>query len=477
MRRGLRAARKQSTSSATEWPQQMAALYPGTAWWDSQQLSAGSVASWTDRLTGIAMTAPGTAPVRGAFPSGAYGLQFTRASSTRLQGGAAMAALLDGTAACTVLFFSQAAAVSSAQTQAVVSIGDTGNSAVNQAMWGGASSTTDMLDYTQRGASVHSAVAASKWGRQTRGASAVTYDGTTCRGLRNMVQSFSAASGSAGTCNVLAFGAHRTSGSWISHFDGLLGDVVIVPGAVLSDAEIRAGMEWMRNRYVPTQTEVWLAVGDSYMEGYALDVASAGPAGYPPPNVWMVRNPVSYVQAHYDPSGYNATLRQSLAGLFCQMRQAETGSEIILVNAAYGGLRSDQQLPGSTCHTRLVAQLTAAMAYPGASFAGVIHSSGYNEAILGAYQAGSYRTNWDTIAADIRSRAPGSWKWHYTQLPSAYVSTPPALAAVRADQAAWQSADRLMFEIPADIPRPEDNVHFRTDGNLIVAQGLYDLLP
>lgn len=455
------------------WPVQMSALYPSTTWWDPKQLSAGPINSWIDRLTGVSMTAPGTPPVRSTFPNGMGGAQFVRASSTRLEGGAAIAAAIDGTDPSTVLFFSQAGVVSSSQTQAVISIGDTGNSAFNQALWGGASSTTDMLDYAQRGASGHSAAAASKWGRQTRGATAVTYNSTTCRGLRNMVQSFSGASATAGTCNVLAFGGHRTSNTWINHFDGLLGDVVIIPGVVLSDAEIRDGMTWMRNRYLPTQTEVWLAVGDSYMEGYALDVGTAGPVGYPPPNVFMTRHPTSFIQAHYDSSGYNATARQSLAGLFCQMRHAETGTEIVLVNAAYGGLNSGQILPGSTCHTRLVAQLDVALAV--GDLAGVIHFSGYNDAVNGGYSAGLYGTNWSTIEADIRARAPGSWKWYFAQLPSAYVSPPTNLAQVRTDQAAWQSANRLMFSAPFDLPRPEDNIHFRTEGNLIIAQGLYDL--
>src|SRR5690242_15876271 len=92
-------------SAPSEWPLQMAAVYPTMGWWDPADPAVGSVDTWLDKINAYSITSSGTnRPVKsGTTIDGKPGVAFTRANLSRMTGADALAALLSGTAPYTIM--------------------------------------------------------------------------------------------------------------------------------------------------------------------------------------------------------------------------------------------------------------------------------------------------------------------------------------------------------------------------------------
>jgi hypothetical protein len=193
-------------------------------------------------------------------------------------------------------------------------------------------------------------------------------------------------------------------------------------------------------------TEVWVSLGDSEM--YGLDVNAVGygtPDFYPPYDggTFMVR-------------AFSGTVDELSSvgsdGLFAWYRQRQLGAsnKVISVQCAISGSNSTQFLPDVnpvSAYQRTIAATALAMAEPNAVFAGFLLYGGAND---GSLVTPAWGTNWTTAFAGLRTAIGGAALTApilYAQLPSGtpHTNYSTSWATVRAQQAAWQAADQIMF--------------------------------
>jgi hypothetical protein len=212
--------------------------------------------------------------------------------------------------------------------------------------------------------------------------------------------------------------------------------------------------------------DVWVTVGDSEMSGSGT--ATSVTDFYPPPagTVDHVLGFTGDVEPVYEAGTIGP------AGLFGWYRNRITGRKTCVVRVAVSGTNSTYYLPGGagTPYAKTVTQAQKAMAQPGAVFKGFVLYGGANDASLASP---AWSTNWLSTFNGWRSAITGATgaPIYYAQLPSGVPHTNYQLSwnTVRADQAAWQAADRIMIAISATGPwknSPQDN----TNINFLVHQ-------
>jgi hypothetical protein len=230
---------------------------------------------------------------------------------------------------------------------------------------------------------------------------------------------------------------------------------------------------------------VWLALGDSTMEGTGNTTGL--PAGYPPPSehdVWMSQGDMT-LRPLSEPTSNGVLGGVGPAGLFVWRRWQETGNDTAIVNAALGSQRSDQWLPSedpNSPYQKAVVRLRQVLEdNPTATFGGFILSDGYNNAIQLSYS--TWLADWATTMTALRAEF-GNKPLIYTRLPDAVPSSGelgypmPGHDVVRDDQIAFQSPDNIMVVTPdGNFITNQTGVHKNTAGTIELAELLVNSVP
>lgn len=223
----------------------------------------------------------------------------------------------------------------------------------------------------------------------------------------------------------------------------------------------------------PPTTEVWIAVGDSETAGVGdpADLVTVFP-GYPAAGLRMVRAGGLWTQlAEPCADGAWPPVGVGPSGMFGQMRSAQIGKPVCVVNCGVGGYKSSQWLPSSdpnSAYQRCLSRAMAALTYPGAYLGGYLLYDGANDATEAVC---SWAANWDVTLPSLQTWI-GPARTIYTRLP-AFVPTDmayPTWNDVRAQQAAWATSDRVMVQAPEGPWREAYKLHLTTAGNYAVAQ-------
>lgn len=240
---------------ALDWPLEMAALYPGTAWWDPRDASSiiapsGNVNSWTDRISGnvVVQAGGGLWPIFSATAiNGKPGM--IGATGRHLRGAAAFAALLSGpsgTVPCTVLAYVRTPSTTPATTFAcAVTGGITPSSGVLYEMisintgalrlFHGAVSQGAVLPLA---ASTNYALATSYGSGQVR---------LYVNGVPDVGNPF-VNGGAAASLNDIIIGARLSSGTVGNPWNGNWGDIIVIPADV-APVDVIDGCAWLIGRY------------------------------------------------------------------------------------------------------------------------------------------------------------------------------------------------------------------------------------
>lgn len=217
-------------------------------------------------------------------------------------------------------------------------------------------------------------------------------------------------------------------------------------------------------------TEVWVALGDSEMAG--REDPAAAPVGYPPlSGLKMFRTGGPYATlAEPCADGVYPPVGVGPGGMFAWQRSQYLGAEVCLVNCAVGGVKSSQWMPSespSSLYRMALARAHAAITQPGCYLAGYLLYDGANDATEAVC---TWSANWTTTLAALQAEL-GAARVVYTQLPPTEPTdmSYPTWDDVRAQQAAWASAQRAMVAAPDGPWREAYKLHLNMAGNVDLA--------
>lgn len=224
-------------------PLRLAKLYPQTRWWDTDVGWSGT--SWTDRCKADSVPKGAAGPTMGASLNGHQGLTYVAANSQVLdQSSSALAALLSGTAKWTIAFMAQFSAAGAFKVAA-----GAGRTVSTTATISAGQHTTGVARVTRLATSPLGTGALGT----TRHRIAAEFDGANVRILVDGVSQASVANASSlVTLDRFLIGAGLVSAVVGNYMDGILGDLVVVPGVALStdNAAMSAALDtWLQAEF------------------------------------------------------------------------------------------------------------------------------------------------------------------------------------------------------------------------------------
>lgn len=240
---------------------------------------------------------------------------------------------------------------------------------------------------------------------------------------------------------------------------------------------VRRNPRWRSMVGPPSNSEIWLVVGESYARGAADDPQNI-PTGYPGENLWMVTGTPAFAPLA-EPTGIYLLASPGLSpgGAFVWLRHLSTGRPQILVNTGQGGTRTDQWLPsGPGWLEKAIANANFAVAQSGGRLRGIISLLGVNNAIRAA---GNFPVDVAAMEAALRAgvTGAGSVPFAFARLQPLTVigASQPAWDGLRDQQTLYDGSNRYMFDLPAG-PLMADGVHFPSLPNQTIGRSVLDVM-
>ncbi len=246
-----------------------------------------------------------------------------------------------------------------------------------------------------------------------------------------------------------------------------------------------------RGSLVPVEPEpedtfdVWLALGDSEMAGAGSQTEGL-PDCYPP------TDGLSFMVHTIDGTAVEPLAEPDQVGpdgMFCWFRSRQTGRATCVVRAAVSATNSTYYAPDanpSSPYQKVLAAVGVALAEPDAVFRGFLLYGGANDASLASPD---WATNWGTTLDALRTDIAGaaSVPMLYAQLPNGtpHSNYSTSWATVRAQQAGWQAADRIMIAVnpagpwvndPQNATNADYLIHQRTEAAAATARAFAEAL-